>query len=321
MILKPGAHLRILSPSSSIEDIGGFEANIAAKETLEALGFTLSFSEHYLENDILGSASIQSRVADLHAAFEDPSVDGILATIGGFNSNELLPYLDYDLIAKHPKPICGYSDTTAILNAIYAQNGLQTYMGPSYSSFKMKEGQEYQSRAWLKALGQTSYDLEPSPEWSSDPWYDPTQPRHFMPTEWKCYNAGKASGTLIGGNLSTFSLLRGTPYAPQPEQYVLFLEEAEEDDYLDFDRHLAAILQAYPSPQALVLGRFSKECQMTPDLLQYILDKHPVLQEIPVLYDTDFAHTQPLFTVTIGAHVTVAADDLTINIREQSQDN
>lgn len=315
-VLKPGSHLRILSPSASIEHIGGFEANLAATETLEALGFSLSFSEHYLEHDMLDSASIDSRVADLHAAFADDSVDGILATIGGFNSNELLPYLDYDLIAKNPKPICGYSDTTAILNAIYAKTGLQTYMGPSYSSFKMVEGQVYQSESWLKALGHTAYDLEPSSEWSSDPWYDPSQPRHFMPTEWKSYNSGKASGTLIGGNLSTFGLLRGTPYAPKPESYVLFLEEAEEDDYFEFDRNLASILQAYPHPKALVLGRFPKECQMTPEFLLYILDKHPILKDIPVIYDTDFAHTQPLFTITIGAQVTVDADTLSIHIQE-----
>lgn len=315
-VLKPGSHLRILSPSSSIERIGGFDANLEAKETLEKLGFSLSFSEHYMEHDMLDSASIESRVADLHAAFKDQTVDGILATIGGFNSNELLPYLDYSLIARHPKVICGYSDTTAVLNAIYAKTGLQTYMGPSYSSFKMEGGQDYQSESWLKALSQTSYDLEPSQEWSSDPWYDPSQPRHFMPTEWKVYTEGSASGTLIGGNLSTFGLLRGTPYAPKPEQYVLFLEEAEEDDYLDFDRHLAAILQAYPSPQALVLGRFPKECGMTQELLLYILAKHPVLKEIPVIYDTDFAHTQPLFTITIGAQVTVDANKLSIHIQE-----
>ncbi|MGV3028259.1 S66 family peptidase [Streptococcus hyovaginalis] len=315
-VLKPGSHLRILSPSSSIERIGGFDANLEAKETLEKLGFSLSFSEHYMEHDMLNSASIESRVADLHAAFKDQTVDGILATIGGFNSNELLPYLDYALIARYPKVICGYSDTTAVLNAIYAKTGMQTYMGPSYSSFKMEGGQDYQSESWLKALSQTSYDLEPSQEWSSDPWYDPSQSRHFMPTEWKVYTEGSASGTLIGGNLSTFGLLRGTPYAPKPEQYVLFLEEAEEDDYLDFDRHLAAILQAYPSPQALVLGRFPKECGMTRELLLYILAKHPVLKKIPVLYDTDFAHTQPLFTITIGAQVTVDTNKLSIHIQE-----
>lgn len=313
--LKKGDHIRVLSPSSSIERLGGFEANISAKETLEKLGFNLSFSEHYFENDIFFSASIDSRVSDLHQAFADESVHAMLATIGGSNSNELLPYLDYDLIQQHPKIICGYSDTTAILNAIFAKTGMPTYMGPSYSSFKMKEGQDYQSQSWLNAVTQENYDLIPSKQWSSDPWYDPSQPRHFFPTEWKVYTSGQAKGTAIGGNLSTFGLLRGTDYAPKPDEYVLFLEEAEVDDYIEFARNLAAILQAYPNPQAVLIGRFPKECQMTEERLLAILEKHPILKTIPVLYDIDMAHTQPLFTITIGGQVSIDTDTLRIHFQ------
>ncbi|MFN8648975.1 S66 peptidase family protein [Streptococcus sp.] len=313
--LKKGDHIRVVSPSSSIEHIGGFDANVRAKEKLEELGFDVSFSSNYFEHDLFDSASIASRVEDLHEAFLDSSVDAVLATIGGFNCNELLPYLDYDLIAQNPKIFCGYSDTTALLNAIYAKTGMQTYMGPSYSSFKMKEGQEYQSQSWLNAVTQDDYDLVPSKEWSSDPWYDPTKPRHFMPTEWKVYNAGSASGTIIGGNLSTFGLLRGTPYAPQEENYILFMEEAEEDDYIEFARHLAALLQAYPNPQAVIIGRFPKECEMTEEILLAILDKHPLLKTIPVLYDADFAHTQPLFTITIGAQATLDTNEMVIHVK------
>ncbi|HEL2377729.1 TPA: LD-carboxypeptidase [Streptococcus suis] len=301
--LKKGDHIRIVSPSSSIERVGGFEANLAAKEKLENLGFKLSFSEHYFENDMFDSAPIASRVADLEAAFADESVDAILTTIGGFNSNELLPYLDFDLIAQNPKIFCGYSDTTALLNAIYAKTAMQTYMGPSYSSFKMREGQDYQTQAWLKAVTQDSYDLIPSPEWSSDAWYLPDAPRTFYPTEWKVYNPGQASGIAIGGNISTLNLLTGTEFAPRPDEYILFLEEAEDDDYLIIARHLTALLQAYPNPQALVFGRFPKETKMTEEILLAILDKHPTLKTIPVLYDLDFAHTQPLFTITIGGQV------------------
>ena len=313
--LKKGDHIRVVSPSSSIQSIGGFDANVSAKEKLEELGFDISFSSNYFEHDLFDSASITSRVEDLHEAFADPSVDAVLATIGGFNCNELLPYLDYDLIAQNPKIICGYSDTTALLNAIYTKTGIQTYMGPSYSSFKMEAGQDYQTEAWLKAVMQDDYDLVPSKEWSSDPWYDPTKPRHFMPTEWKVYNAGKASSTIIGGNLSTFSLLRGTPYAPQAENYILFVEEAEGYPPEHFLRELAALLQAYPSPQAVIIGRFPKECEMTEEILLAILDKHPLLKNIPVLYDVDFAHTQPLFTITIGAQAALDTDEMVIHVK------
>ena len=150
--LKKGDHIRVISPSLSIQAIGGFNANVSAKEKLEELGFDVSFSSNYFEHDLFDSASIVSRVEDLHEAFADPSVDAILATIGGFNCNELLPYLNYDLIAQNSKIFCGYSDTTALLNAIYAKTGMETYMGPSYSSFKMEAGQNYQTESWLKAI-------------------------------------------------------------------------------------------------------------------------------------------------------------------------
>lgn len=303
--LKIGDHIRVVSPSSSIERIGGFEANVAVKEKLEALGFRLSFSEHYFENDIFDSAPIASRVADLEAAFANETVDAILTTIGGFNCNELLPYLDFDLIAQNSKIFCGYSDTTALLNAIYAKTGMQTYMGPAYSSFKMEQGQQYQTTSWLNAVTQDTYQLTPSLEWSSDAWYLPNAPRTFYPTEWKVYNPGQASGIAIGGNISTLNLLTGTEFAPRPDKYVLFLEEAEDDDYLIIARHLTALLQAYPNPQAVVFGRFPKETKLTEEILLTILDKHPILKKVPVLYDLDFAHTQPLFTITIGGQVEI----------------
>lgn len=303
--LKKGDHIPVVSPSSSIESIGGFEANVAAKKKLEALGFRLSFSEHYFENDIFDSAPIASRVADLEAAFANETVDAVLTTIGGFNCNELLPYLDFDLIAQNPKIFCGYSDTTALLNAIYAKTGMQTYMGPAYSSFKMREGQDYQTQAWLNAVTQDTYHLTPSLEWSSDAWYLPNAPSTFYPTEWKVYNPGQASGIAIGGNISTLNLLTGTEFAPRPDKYVLFLEEAEDDDYLIIARHLTALLQTYPNPQAVVFGRFPKETKLTEEILLTILDKHPILKKVPVLYDLDFAHTQPLFTITIGGQVEI----------------
>ena len=313
--LKKGDHIRVVSPSSSIQSIGGFDANVRAKEKLEELGFDVSFSSNYFEHDLFDSASVTSRVEDLHEAFLDPSVDAVLATIGGFNCNELLPYLDYDLIAQNPKIICGYSDTTALLNAIYTKTGIQTYMGPSYSSFKMEAGQDYQTEAWLKAVTQDSYELTPSSEWSSDAWYLPDTPRTFYPTEWKVYKAGMASGIAIGGNLSTFALLRGTPYAPQVENYVLFVEEAEGYPPEHFLREFAALLQAYPNPQAVIIGRFPKECEMTEEILLAILDKHPLLKTIPVLYDVDFAHTQPLFTISIGGQVTLDTEKMVIHVQ------
>lgn len=318
--LKQGDHIRVLSPSSSIRSIGGFDANLTAKDRLEKLGFVVSFSSNYHAHDSFNSASIEDRVADLHEAFADDSVKAILATIGGFNCNELLPYLDYELIRQNPKIVCGYSDTTALLHAITTKAGVATYMGPSYSSFKMNELQEYQMMAWLNAMTQNRYQLIPSTQWSSDAWFLPNEPRQFYPTNWRVYTAGRANGRVIGGNLCTFGLLNGTPFAPKVDKmtqgYVLFLEAAEGYDRYDILRQMTAVLQNYPNPKALLLGRFPKECQIDDEVLYFILDKYPVLKQIPVMTDLDFAHTQPLFTLTIGAMAYIDTDAMSIWIDE-----
>ena len=148
--LKSNDEIRVLSPSSNFQRVGGMEGNRKAQERLESLGYKVTFSKNIHATDLIGSASIEERVEDLHAAFSDHNVKAILSTIGGFNSNELLPYIDYDLIRSNPKIICGYSDITALNNAITAKTGLVTYIGPHYSSFKMDELQDYQTEYFLK---------------------------------------------------------------------------------------------------------------------------------------------------------------------------
>jgi GNAT superfamily N-acetyltransferase len=98
-------------------------------------GFKITFSRNSREIDEVNSSSIESRVEDLHEAFLDKNVKAILTCIGGFNVNQILEYIDYSLIEANPKIICGFSDITALLNAIYSKTGLVTYHGPHFSSF------------------------------------------------------------------------------------------------------------------------------------------------------------------------------------------
>lgn len=304
--LNAGDEIRIISPSSSIERTGGIEANKLAEEALRRIGFKVSFGKHILENDVLGSASIESRVEDLHQAFSDDRVKGILTTIGGFNCNELLPYLDYELIKANPKVFCGYSDITALSNAIYVRTGLVTYSGPHYTSFKMEKLQEYQTNSFKDVLMCSGkHRLIASEFWSDDPWYLPNYTPSIRSGEWQVYSEGMASGISIGGNIGTFNLLQGTKYQPTEEKVVGFAELEEEGDFRDFARGLASFLQVYPKPQALLIGRFPQETAMTQKRLLTILKKYPVLKEIPVMYDMDFGHTQPIITFPIGQVVTV----------------
>src|ERR1700728_3848286 len=111
--LRSGSSVRVVAPSRSLAMIPG-EARAEADKKLAALGLQVSFGEHAEECDDFVSSSVAARLADLHAAFEDPEVDGILTVIGGFNSNQLLAGIDYRLVGAEPQARCGFSHLTAL---------------------------------------------------------------------------------------------------------------------------------------------------------------------------------------------------------------
>ena len=305
--LKQGDEIRIIAPSRSASILSE-EGVQTAKERLEDLGFVVSFGKHVFDKDLQNSTSIQQRVEDLHEAFTDENVKGILTVIGGFNSNELLPYIDYGLLKKNPKVFCGYSDITAIGTAISTQTGIVTYSGPHFSSFQMKKAQEYQTHFFTQCLMQSDpFELKPSEQWSDDAWYLDQEDRVFEKTVWKTYNEGTVSGKLWGGNLCTLNLLQGTKYMPSINNAILFIEDDEMTIPETFARDLTSLLQNAQFIKALVIGRFQRTSKMTEEQLLFILDKHPSLKEIPVLYDVDFGHTQPMFTFPLGGEVQVDA--------------
>ena len=149
--LKKGDEIRIISPSRSMSLLSE-DSKVIATERLKKLGFRISFGKHVNESDMFVSSSIKSRIEDLHEAFADNNVKAILTVIGGFNSNQLLKYIDFELIRKNPKIFCGYSDITALQNAILKKTGLVTYSGPHYSTFGMKKGFEHIEEYFKKCL-------------------------------------------------------------------------------------------------------------------------------------------------------------------------
>jgi muramoyltetrapeptide carboxypeptidase len=308
--LRPGSSVRVIAPSRSLAMIPA-DARAEADRTLAALGLQVSFGEHAEECDDFVSSTVAARLADLHAAFADPEVDGILSVIGGFNSNQLLAGLDYPLIAAHPKVLCGFSDITALSNAIYAKTGLVGYSGPHYSSFGMKHHFEYTEGGFVACVMQDGpIELAPAPAWSDDPWYLDQEDRHLEPgTDWWVLQEGEAAGTIVGGNLCTLNLLQGTPYLPSLDGTVVF---AEDDDLVKpwtFDRDLVSLLQqpGFGGVTGLVIGRFQRETGMTRDLLAQIVASKPGLAGLPVIANVDFGHTTPTVTFPIGGTVEVRA--------------
>lgn len=309
--LKKGDKVMIIAPARGLKIIGQDVRQIAT-ERLNKLGLEVVFAPNTTDSnwDYMGSSSIENRVEDIHTAFKDKSVKAILTVIGGFNSNQLLKYLDYDLIRNNPKIICGYSDITALLNAITAQTGLQTYYGPHYSSLGMKYGCDYTFEHFVKMLVTDDKDnVEPSQVWSDDLWFLDQEKRDFEANEgYWIIHSGKAKGTIAGGNLCTYNLLLGTPYRRKfTEDTILFIEDTASAPLQDIERDLQALIyqEDFKNVKGIVIGRFQKDSKITKEGLEYIINTKKELKDLPIIANVDFGHTYPLLTIPLGGTATI----------------
>jgi muramoyltetrapeptide carboxypeptidase len=318
--LRRGDTVRVVAPARSRSMLEhDYSATIDTR--FADLGLKLTYGRHVDERDDFDSSSITSRVEDLHEAFADPAVAAIITVIGGFNSNELLPHLDWDLIAANPKVLCGYSDITALQNAILAKTGMVTYSGPHWSSFGMRDHFE-QTQRWFVAtlFDDGPIDLRPAPTWTDDLWFLDQDHREQLRGEgWWSLQEGTARGRIVGTNLCTLNLLQGTGYMPSLDGALLALEDDYASNPVTFARDLTSLLQL---PDAsgicgLAIGRFQRQSHMTRSLLEQIVANQPPLARLPVLANIDFGHTYPLGTLPIGGTIALTvADNSNLTITE-----
>jgi len=316
--LSPGDEIRVVAPSISFGFINA-ETRMIALKRFAGLGLRVSYGAHGEERDASDSSSIGSRVADLHDAFADPRVAAVLSAIGGYNCNQLLRRLDFDLIRAHPKILCGYSDITVLGASIYAKTGLVTYSGPHFSTFGMEKGLEYTLEYFRKCLMQSEpFDVAPSDAWSDDPWFQDQQNRAFIPNPgFQIIHEGRAEGTLLGGNLCTLNLLQGTEYMPPLAGSILLVEDDSESKPGNFDRDLQSLIHqpGFEQVRGLVIGRFQKQSGMTPEKLSAIIENKAELRKIPVIANADFGHTTPHLTFPVGGKGALTAENGTVRFR------
>jgi len=222
----------------------------------------------------------------------------------------------------NPKIFCGYSDITALNNAIYAKTGLVTYSGPHYSTFGQKLHFDYSLEYFNKCLlSDEQFEVKSSKEWTDDPWYleqDKREP--ILNNGFYIIHEGKAEGTIIGANLCTFNLLHGTEYMPSPENSILFIEDDYESVPHTFDRDLQSLIHqpGFEEVKGIVIGRFQKTSKMTNDLLKQIIETKKELKDLPVIANVDFGHSDPKITFPIGGITEIKAfqNDIQIKILE-----
>jgi muramoyltetrapeptide carboxypeptidase len=187
---------------------------------LRSLGYKMVLSPHALDvGPLYYAGTLADRLDDLHAAFADAAIDGILCTRGGWGSAELLPHLDARLIRANPKVFLGYSDDTSLHCWLHNEAGLVTFYGPMVAAdFSRDDGVDITS--WQHCLSRDS------------PWFVGAADglRTLRP--------GVAEGRTTGGCLSILAEALGTPYAPRIDtDSILFLEDIGTKPY-QWDRML-----------------------------------------------------------------------------------
>ena len=258
-LLKPpalfsGARIAIVSPASAANP----DRVHAGLAHLRALGYEPILSAHALgSGPIYYSGNIAERLADLHAAFADPSIDAICCTRGGWGTAELLPHLDLDHIRSNPKPFLGYSDHTSLHTWITQQTGLVTFYAPMVSpDFAREDGVD--SSSFTSALTATApWQLGPADGLRLLRLALDLNRRTGAVAETSRTEPGasRLEGRLWGGCLSILAESLGTPFAPLPKGGILFLEDVTTKPY-QWDRMLLHLRYAglLEGVQAIIFG-------------------------------------------------------------------
>ncbi|MET7019827.1 S66 family peptidase [Bacillus mycoides] len=324
--LKYGDTIGIYSPSSPVTYTSPkrFER---AKLYLQKKGF------HILEGSLTGqydyyrSGSIKERAEELNDLIRNPNVSCIMSTIGGLNSNSLLPYIDYETFQKNPKIMIGYSDTTALLLGIYAKTGIPTFYGPalvpSFGEFEPFVDCTYKYFADPLLTDQhLPYNINQPLFWSDEfiNWEEKTKEKDLRPNNWISVMGGKTTGRIIGGNLNTIQGIWGSPYMPLIQDGdILFIEDSSKDA-ATIERSFSSlkINGVFDKVSGIILGKHEQfnDCGTNRKPYEILLE---VLQnqKLPFLADFDCCHTHPMITLPIGIQVEMDATNKTIQIIEQ----
>lgn len=323
--LKRGDTIGIFSPSCPITaDVPSrHERSIAY---LKSKGFNVLEGNLTGKSDYYRSGSIKERAQELNALIRNPKVRCIMSTIGGSNSNALLPYIDYEAFKKDPKIVIGYSDVTAILFALYAKTDIQTFYGPasvaSFGEFPpfVDWTYDYFEQVLVK---EGSYPYKcPTPAYWTDEmidWASQDRSKATYDNNVKTIYGGCVEGRLIAGNLNTMTGFFGTPYMPEiKEGDILLIEDSlKTAEIIEKTFNLLKLSGVFYKIAGLILGKHELfDDQATGrkpyEILLEILDG----QELPFIADFDCAHTHPMLTLPIGSRVRLDADKKILSIIE-----
>ncbi|GAA0102020.1 LD-carboxypeptidase [Paraclostridium bifermentans] len=321
--LQKGDAIGIFSPSTPITAYTPKRFKRGVKY-LEDKGFKIINGSLTGKSDFYRSGSIKERSEELNELIRNTEVKCIMSTIGGMNSNSLLPYIDYDALKKNPKPIIGYSDVTAILLGVYAKTGISTYYGPalvaSFGEFEPYVDLTYKYFEDI-LIDEVSYPYKiKNPEFWTDEfidWEKQDREKNRVKNELVTVYEGKVQGRLIGGNLNTMMGIWNTEYMPEiKEGDILFIEDSLKD-CADVERSfsLLKLSGVFDKVSGIILGKHelfkdSNNGRKPYEILLEVLGD----KEIPFLAEFDCCHTHPMITLPIGCKVELDATNKSVSI-------
>lgn len=304
--LKAGDAVGLVAPANAT--FNTVELDIA-RESLEALGLKVRVGEHLRDRHGYLAGQDRDRAADINAFFADRSVAAVLPIRGGWGSARLLPLLDYDTIGANPKVVLGFSDVTALLVGLHAKTGLVTFHGPNgmgrWDAFSL----DFVRRVLFDAEAVT---FAPAPRMNDRNALVPIEGRI------RTITAGTARGRLIGGNLTVLSAIVGSPYMPDWDDAILFLEDVGEEIYR-VDRMLTTLKLAgvLDRIKGFVFGTCD-ECDPGSGFgaltFEELWADHVAPLKIPAWAGATIGHGMPQWTLPVGGRVEIDATAGTIRM-------
>lgn len=294
--LKKGDTIGLIAPSSPVskEDLDIINQSILL---MESSGFKVKFAKNALSNTLGYGTTAKEKAEDINEMFGDKEVKAIFCISGGFNSNITFDYLDYDRIKINPKIICGFSDSTSILNAIYSKTGLVTFHGPTFkalTSWQTSYGYEEVVKRFIEggiALGQAD-------------------------DEFQTIQEGKTKGILVGGNLSLVNEMVAGKYSIDFTDKILFLEEL----FLETPPELASNYLYHMKQNGVfdkIKGIWVGNYDGSVALERIILDTLEEQYKFPIIKSNNFGHIDKKTVIPIGTMARVdTSEDVKIQLLE-----
>jgi muramoyltetrapeptide carboxypeptidase len=297
--LPPGGTIGVPAPASPYESRSDVLRGI---EWWESKGYRVKLSEAALARDDYVAGDAEQRARDLEAMFADPEVDVVQALQGGYGSFQTLPHLDFDIVARNPKPFVGFSDITALHTAFRLRTGLPTGVGD-------KEKTDFTRDRLLAVLsGEATGEVPRDPD---DPYV-------------RALRGGRVTAPLVGGCLWLLLQSMGTPWEIDLEGAIFFFEDVDAPPwYIDGMLTQLRLAGKLENVAGVVVGEMVK-CDwhegrpewMRTKSLEDVLEEHLEPLHVPVIFKLPLGHGKHLATLPLGVTCTLDGDARTLTVDE-----